>query len=103
MRIVGIDTGLAETGYGIIDADGGVCRIVETGVIATDAGSPLADRLGRIYARISEVLAEFQVERAAVEALYSKYRHPRTNPARMHEGLPAAVVRALAEAEGEER
>jgi crossover junction endodeoxyribonuclease RuvC len=78
MRILGIDIGLAATGYGIIDADGGSCRVVEGGVIQTEASTPLEQRLRGIHARIGEVLAEFEVDRVVVEDVYAKYRHPRT-------------------------
>jgi len=78
MRIIGIDTGLAETGYGVIDAESGVCRVVEGGVISTDAEAPLAVRLSRIHAAIDEILAKFEPAEAVVEDLYAKYRHPRT-------------------------
>ncbi|MBF0494788.1 MAG: crossover junction endodeoxyribonuclease RuvC, partial [Candidatus Omnitrophica bacterium] len=40
MRILGIDPGLVRTGYGLIEADGPErMRIVEAGVIRTDASS----------------------------------------------------------------
>jgi len=78
MRIMGVDTGLAETGYGIIDAEGGLRRIVDGGVIQTDADAPLALRLSRIHTAVGQLLAQFEAERAVVEDLYAKYSHPRT-------------------------
>ena len=78
MRILGIDTGLAETGYGVIDADDRDCRIVEAGVISTAAAEELPDRLGRIHRALGAVMDEFEVECAVVEDIYSKYKHPRT-------------------------
>ncbi len=78
MRIIGIDTGLAYTGYGIIDAEGGLRRIVDGGVIQTNADTPLALRLRLIHDAVGQLLAQFEAERAVVEDLYAKYRHPRT-------------------------
>lgn len=78
MRILGIDTGLAETGYGIIDAEGGVCRIVEAGVISTDADADLSLRLLCIHEALGRIIDEFAVERIVVEDLYAEYPHPRT-------------------------
>ncbi len=78
MRILGIDTGLAETGYGIIDAEGGACRIVEAGVISTGADESLGARLLRIYEALGRIIDEFAVERVVVEDLYAEYPHPRT-------------------------
>lgn len=78
MRILGIDTGLADTGYGIIDAVEGACRVVEAGVISTTADEELAPRLQRIHEVVSALIDEFGVERIVVEDLYAEYPHPRT-------------------------
>lgn len=78
MRILGVDTGLAETGYGVVDAEDGGCCVVEAGVICTAAEEQLTDRLTRIHRALSDVIAEFGVECVVVEDIYAKYRHPRT-------------------------
>ena len=78
MRILGIDTGLADTGYGIIDAAESVCRVVEAGVISTSANDSLETRLCRIYEALCAIIDEFQVEHIVVEDLYAEYPHPRT-------------------------
>lgn len=78
MRILGIDTGLADTGYGIIDAAEGLCRVVEAGVISTAADDELAPRLHRIHEALCAIIDEFGVERIVVEDLYAEYPHPRT-------------------------
>ncbi len=78
MRVLGIDTGLAATGYGVIEATGGVCRLVEGGVIETAASEALTARLSRIHAAIGQVIEDFSPEQVVVEDLYAKYRHPRT-------------------------
>lgn len=78
MRILGIDTGLADTGYGIVDAGGGACRVVEAGVISTVADEDLSARLRRIHTAMAEIIDEFGVDRVVVEDLYAEYPHPRT-------------------------
>jgi crossover junction endodeoxyribonuclease RuvC len=78
MRILGIDTGLANTGYGIIDAEERCCRVVEGGVITTDSGEELSLRLHRIHEALTAIIDEFEVDRAVVEDLYAEYPHPRT-------------------------
>jgi crossover junction endodeoxyribonuclease RuvC len=78
MRILGIDTGLAETGYGIIDVEAGACRIVEGGVITTASDEPLTIRLCRIHEALCQILDEFPVDQVVVEDLYAEYPHPRT-------------------------
>jgi len=80
MRILGIDPGLQRTGYGVIDLAAGVGapRLVEAGVIRTKRTDALADRLVEIHSGLAAVLDEFKVDVAAVETLYSHYKHPRT-------------------------
>jgi crossover junction endodeoxyribonuclease RuvC len=78
MRILGIDTGLADTGYGIIDVEDGASRVVEGGVIGTSAGEELSLRLHRIHEALGEIIDEFAIDRIVVEDLYSEYPHPRT-------------------------
>lgn len=78
MRILGVDTGLAETGYGVVDADEGGCRLLEAGVVSTAAREPLAVRLRRLYRALCEIISEFEVQCVVVEDIYAKYRHPRT-------------------------
>ncbi|MEA3403022.1 MAG: crossover junction endodeoxyribonuclease RuvC [Armatimonadota bacterium] len=78
MRILGVDTGLADTGYGIIDAREGVCRIIEGGVITTAADEELPARLQRIHDATVAIIDEFDVDLVVVEDLYAEYPHPRT-------------------------
>ncbi|MEJ2705450.1 MAG: crossover junction endodeoxyribonuclease RuvC [Sedimentisphaerales bacterium] len=78
MRILGIDPGLQVCGYACFDAglDGG--RLVEAGVIRTDRGAPIEQRLERIAEDIDLLLKNFKPDIVAVEQLYSHYAHPRT-------------------------
>ena len=77
-RILGIDPGLKVTGYGAIDLTGRDVAVVEAGVIESDPQAPLAERLARLAAELSALLAELTPDLAAVEKLYAHYRHPRT-------------------------
>ncbi len=80
MKILGIDPGLERTGYGVVDGAGGGAHpaLVEAGVIRTRQEDDLADRLLEIHAGLASVLAEFNPDAVAVEALYAHYKHPRT-------------------------
>ncbi len=79
MRIMGIDPGLQCTGYGLIDRlEDQQYRLIEGGVVPTDADQLLQHRLSTIFAGICEVMAEFEPDVAVVEKLYAKYSHPRT-------------------------
>ncbi len=79
MRIMGVDPGLACTGYGLIDQlDNKKYRLVEGGIVQTAAEEVLAQRLAAIFQCMAEVMAEFKPEVVVVEKVYSKYKHPRT-------------------------
>jgi len=78
MRILGIDPGLAECGYGVVEGTDGGVRLVEAGVIKTPSRTTLEVRLERIYEDTCQVLDEFAPDVTAIEQLYSHYDHPRT-------------------------
>ncbi len=57
MRVLGIDPGLTRCGLGVVDgAVGRPLTMVDVGVVRTDAGLPVAERLGQIEAAIEERL-----------------------------------------------
>ena len=70
MIVLGIDPGLANTGYGVVARSGGRLLALDGGVIATPAALPLERRLARIAARVRELLQEHDCEAMALEALY---------------------------------
>lgn len=71
MRIIGIDPGLARTGWGVIAAlSPQRMRFVACGVVATDAGADLAVRLAALDAGLAAVLAAHTPAVAAVEETY---------------------------------
>jgi crossover junction endodeoxyribonuclease RuvC len=78
MRILGVDPGLQITGYGLIEAEGAVVRLLEGGVVRPDTALSLERRLLVLYEGITAVLKEFQPDAVVVEELYAKYEHPRT-------------------------
>jgi crossover junction endodeoxyribonuclease RuvC len=70
MRIVGIDPGLATTGWAVVDFDGReIVEVVNYGVVETKKGLDTGVRLGEIYSDLCEILEEFKPEVAGVEIL----------------------------------
>jgi crossover junction endodeoxyribonuclease RuvC len=69
-RIIGIDPGLASTGWGVVDYVRGKIRYVSHGCIATEAGRPRAERLFFILTAVRAVLDEWQPGESAIETLY---------------------------------
>lgn len=70
MLVVGIDPGTAITGFGLVREDEAGLALVECGVITTQAGQPLPDRLRDIYQGLRDVVRQYQPEAAAVEELF---------------------------------
>ncbi len=70
MLALGIDPGIAITGYGFIQesADGGI-KAVAYGVIATPAKTPVPTRLQQIYREVTQLLEQYHPTTAAVEKL----------------------------------
>ena len=68
--LLGIDPGLAATGWGVVRFDGARFRHVAHGVVSTGPELPLPDRLRAIYEGILSVLDEYQPDEAGVEELY---------------------------------
>jgi crossover junction endodeoxyribonuclease RuvC len=68
-RIIGIDPGLASTGWGILDCTGGKIIYVDHGNIETKAGCPQAERLFSIMESIRSIIGTYQPTEAAIETL----------------------------------
>jgi crossover junction endodeoxyribonuclease RuvC len=68
--VLGIDPGLAATGYGVVAQRGGRLVALDGGVIDTPAGVPTAGRLAAIHARVDELMGEHDPASLALEALY---------------------------------
>jgi crossover junction endodeoxyribonuclease RuvC len=79
-RILGIDPGLAITGYGVLEMAQPHPIICEAGIIRTadDDATDMAEKVISVYNGVLEVIAQFQPDVMAVEQLYSHYEHPRT-------------------------
>lgn len=70
MRVLGIDCGTERTGYGIIDTDGRLHRLVAAGCIRSSARDALELRLLNIAAALRGLFAEFRPDHAAVEEVF---------------------------------
>ncbi|OJF76068.1 MAG: crossover junction endodeoxyribonuclease RuvC [Treponema sp. CETP13] len=69
-RVLGIDPGLASTGFGIIDYYNNRYRMVSYGCIETKAKELHGQRLLIIYNKICAVINEFKPTEASMETLY---------------------------------
>ncbi|MDZ4722696.1 MAG: crossover junction endodeoxyribonuclease RuvC [candidate division Zixibacteria bacterium] len=78
MRILGIDPGLHVTGYGVLDNTDDSIVLVEAGVIRSNSGASLAEKLREISTELTAIITQFRPESVAIEELYSHYDHPKT-------------------------
>ena len=69
VRIIGIDPGLRNLGWGVIDASGSKLRHVANGTCHS-IGDTLAQRLLSLHAQLTEVFARYQPDTAAVEQTF---------------------------------
>lgn len=69
-RILGVDPGLANTGWGVLDADGSRLVHIDHGTIATEAGTAEQERLFAIFSGVTELVQRYRPSLLGVEALY---------------------------------
>ena len=70
MRILGIDPGYGITGFGIVEAHRGACRLVRCGAITTPAGMDFSARLEIIYEDMRQLLEVAKPDCVAIEELF---------------------------------
>jgi len=70
IRILGVDPGLRNTGWGLIEAAGSRLSFLACGSIRTDAGTSLAERLAAIHCALSDLIDRNAPGEAAVEETF---------------------------------
>ncbi len=70
VRIIGLDPGLRNTGWGIIESEGSRLIYVADGSVHSDADAPLAERLLQIHTQLIRVLNEYAPDEAAIEETF---------------------------------
>jgi crossover junction endodeoxyribonuclease RuvC len=68
--VLGIDPGVANTGYGIVALDGGRLVALDGGVLETPAGLDTGARLAEIHRGVGELMDGYRPDSVAVEDLY---------------------------------
>ena len=75
---MGVDPGLTDTGFAVIEAGAGAVTVSDAGVISTTPGQPLEARLNALHGAVHRVIEVWQPGLLVVEDLYTEYRFPRT-------------------------
>ena len=72
LRIVGIDPGLANCGWGLVAVQGGKLKPLAYGTIATKASEELPLRLASIYDELAGVIVKYAPTELSIETIYHK-------------------------------
>ena len=73
MTILGIDTSLRSSGYGVLAVEGSRMRSLEAGRIRNAPKLPLSECLRTIHARVAELIASHSPDVVAIESvIYGK-------------------------------
>lgn len=68
--ILGIDPGLAHTGWGVVSQQGSTFTCLAYGCIATEASTPLHERLGKIYQQTCAVVQRYEPTCVGIETVW---------------------------------
>jgi len=67
MRVLGIDPGTLNLGYGVVDEDAGEMVMVDCGVLSQPSRVPVEKRLSSLYKKLVEIVARHQPDEVAIE------------------------------------
>ena len=70
MVILGIDPGLANTGWGVVETRGSVCRARAYGCVSTSSSESIDRRLGKIYEGIANAIETYAPSQLAIEKIF---------------------------------
>jgi crossover junction endodeoxyribonuclease RuvC len=70
--VLGLDPGTRATGYGVVEQGDSPAtrRLIECGVVRTDASAPLEQRLAQIFDAVSDLIARHRPAAVAVESVF---------------------------------
>lgn len=70
MRLLGLDPGLRVTGWGVVEVTGNRYRFVAAGIVRSESGRGLAERLLQLHDGLAAVVAQQCPDEAAVEETF---------------------------------
>jgi len=70
MKLLGLDPGLRNTGWGLIESTGNRLTHLANGVVNSTASLPLAERLVQLHDGLVEVIEAMRPDEAAVEETF---------------------------------
>jgi len=70
IRIIGIDPGLRNTGWGVIDCQGSRLSFVACGCVQPSASLEMGERLRQLHHGLLQIIAEFEPQEASIEETF---------------------------------
>jgi crossover junction endodeoxyribonuclease RuvC len=70
VKVIGIDPGISNTGYGVVERRGGQLLALDGGVIVTHKDTPLEKRLVAIADQVGSLIDRHQPDAMAIESIY---------------------------------
>ena len=70
MFVLGIDPGLSATGYALVISTPSSMQAVSAGVIRTNRGLPMSERLVELYSDLAALIAEHRPDEVAIERVF---------------------------------
>jgi len=70
IRVIGIDPGLANTGWGVLETDGIRYKYIDHGTITTNNNLSSSLRLKELYNLLTDVIDKYKPTCAGIECLY---------------------------------
>ena len=67
MRVLGIDPGTLNLGYGVVDEEGGEMTMVACGALSLPSKVPVERRLSSLYKKLGEIVARYKPDEVAIE------------------------------------
>lgn len=67
MRIIGVDPGTLNMGYGIIEEEKGKLELISYGVIKVSTRSPIEEKLHDLYHKLSSIMDVYKPDEVAIE------------------------------------
>ena len=67
MRVLGIDPGTLNMGYGVVDEEADGMTMVDCGVLSLPSRVPVEQRLSSFYTKLGEIVNQYQPDEVAIE------------------------------------
>lgn len=71
MFVIGIDPGLATTGYGVVESHQSEPRARAAGVLRTGPEAPVSERLAELFDDVTALLDEYPAQALALEQVFT--------------------------------